>query len=407
MRVTEPFAATGLFLLAVSACGGAEASNLAKAVTDSLPGGIPRVTSAAPTAWTDSSGAALVEQNRFSGEDGTDSELGEPRSIAVDDQGRVYVVDSKPAAIKVFSPNGQLVRTIGREGEGPGEFRIGFIAVRGPHLVLHDPRVSRTSVWDTAGTFIRSWHTSCCYWTDIQVDKAGRIYIPSMVAPKAGEPPRGTPWVRWTTEGAAIDTVWVPAQPDEKVWTVTAKRDGKNVSMMSTSIPFRPSLTYTLDPDGGLLFGHTEEYSIVRSRTGSDTSRVFGRAWIPDPVTDVRRNSELESQIKGAIESFGEDNLRAAFKLEDIPATFPAFMNLWIDGSGRVWARRYAVADTSRSYFDVFDSEGAYLGPVTVPFKMSKWGMQAWTRDGVVTVIEDDEGRPTVVRLQLIIRGKS
>jgi len=141
--------ALGVLLLA--ACGGAQAGNLAKARTDTLPGGILQVTSDGPTAWTESAAAELVEEGRFQGMDGTESELGEPRSIAVDEWGRVYVVDDKPAVIKLFAPDGAFIRTIGREGEGPGEFRVGFITVRGPYLVLQDP--GRTGV---LGGFNRS-----------------------------------------------------------------------------------------------------------------------------------------------------------------------------------------------------------------------------------------------------------
>jgi len=159
----------------LAACGGAEASNLAEAVVDTLPGGIPRVTSSGPTAWSDSSGITLTEEARWSGEDGTTSEIGQPRSLAVDEAGRVYIVDTKPALIKVFTPDGSLIRTIGGEGEGPGEFRVGFIAVRGGALVLHDPQLARTSVWDTSGAFRKSWHSSCCYWTDILIDRQQHV----------------------------------------------------------------------------------------------------------------------------------------------------------------------------------------------------------------------------------------
>src|SRR5262245_10556372 len=89
-----------LALTLLAACGGAEASNLARARIDTLPGGVIRVSSDGPTGWSDSAGMQLVEQSRFQGEDGTESEIGEPRSLAVDDFGRVYVVDAKPAVIK-------------------------------------------------------------------------------------------------------------------------------------------------------------------------------------------------------------------------------------------------------------------------------------------------------------------
>ena len=389
-----------ILLWLLAGCGTAESASLAHARTDTLPGGIIQVQNDAPTAWTDST-SELVEEARFSGQDGTPSELGQPRSMAVDGEGRIYVVDDKPAAVKVFSPDGKLVRTIGREGEGPGEFRVGFIAVRGAHLVLHDPRVARTSVFDTSGTFLRGWHSSCCYWADIQVDRQDRIYVPSMVAVRPGQKVGGsTAYVRWSLEGVALDTLWVPQRDPGKTWTVELKRGGKSVMMMSTGVPFLPSMQLALHPDSGFVYGWNGDYRIVRSTTGSDSVRLFGRNWTPDPIGDARRKAEVESRVKQSAESYGEANVRAAFRLEDLPTSLPAFMSLRADLAGRIWVRRYPVADTTRSSFDVFDSTGAYLGPVALPFKLHEWGLQTWTRDGLVTIIEDDEGRPTVVRLR-------
>ncbi|HEU5217941.1 MAG TPA: 6-bladed beta-propeller [Gemmatimonadales bacterium] len=401
-------AVAGLLALALAGCssGSAAASNLAKAVFDTLPGGIVRVTSSGPTAWPDSAGAMLVEESRFSGEEGTPSELGNPQSIAVDEAGRVYVSDRKPSVIKVYGPDGTFIRTIGREGEGPGEFRIGFIAVRDSFLVLHDPQLSRTSVWDSAGTFLRSWHSTCCYWNYIQIDRQNRIYVPSMSPTKSGEKSRGTAYVRWSMEGVALDTVWIPNRDEGKSWTISAKsKDGKGNMMMSTSVPFLPGQTSALRPDGGVVYGWTGNYSIVQSALGTDTVRVFGRAWTPDPASDQRKRDELEGQVKWAKEDYGEAAVRAAFKLSDIPSTLPAFESLRVDRTGRVWARRYAVSDTTKTTFDAFDSTGAYLGPVGTALNLKAWQPQIWTRDGVVTITEDPDGRPTVVRLRLTIPG--
>ncbi len=388
-----------LFLVAASGCSGAGANSLARAVIDTLPGGIVRVTSGGPTAWPATKPAVLVEEIRFQGADGTPSELGEPRSLAVDDQGRVYVVDTKPAVIKVFSPDGKFIRSIGGEGEGPGEFRVGFISIQGEHLVLQDPQVARLSVFDTAGTFLRSWNSSCCYWSDIQVDLAGRVYIPSMSSGKPGDPPRGTPYVRWSLDGVAQDTVWVPYQKSEKLWTLSVSK-GSNKMSMSMPVPFLPAIVSTLDPRGGILYGWNGRFEIVRSTTGADSLLVFGRDWTPDPVSDDRRSAELESMVKGATRSIDETTVRNAFNLNDIPRTLPAFESLRVDPRGRVWARRYPVADTTHTTFDLFDSTGAYLGPVTAPIRIGPYTPQAWTRNGVVAVIEDADGRPTIVRLR-------
>lgn len=57
------------------------------------------------------------------GEEDDDIFFGLPVQILEDDQGNVFVLDSQISEIVVFSPDGEYLRTIGREGEGPGEFR--------------------------------------------------------------------------------------------------------------------------------------------------------------------------------------------------------------------------------------------------------------------------------------------
>ncbi|MDX1591285.1 MAG: 6-bladed beta-propeller, partial [Balneolaceae bacterium] len=49
--------------------------------------------------------------------------IGWIRSIAVDDQGRVFIADSEQEMIQVFGPDGGYLQSVGREGDGPGEFR--------------------------------------------------------------------------------------------------------------------------------------------------------------------------------------------------------------------------------------------------------------------------------------------
>ena len=50
-------------------------------------------------------------------------ELKDPRGVAVDRKGQIYVADAGTNQIKKFSPNGKLLTQWGRTGSGPGEFR--------------------------------------------------------------------------------------------------------------------------------------------------------------------------------------------------------------------------------------------------------------------------------------------
>lgn len=65
----------------------------------------------------------MQEQWRAGGEE-SDLLLGMVRDVARDADGNLYVLDSQLAQVHVFAPDGRLVRTVGRQGDGPGEFRF-------------------------------------------------------------------------------------------------------------------------------------------------------------------------------------------------------------------------------------------------------------------------------------------
>ncbi len=73
------------------------------------------------------SSAAVVaspkELWRTGGEGDEDVLFGVIAQITSDDSGNVYVLDAQLNQVVVFSPEGEYVRVIGREGEGPGEFQ--------------------------------------------------------------------------------------------------------------------------------------------------------------------------------------------------------------------------------------------------------------------------------------------
>lgn len=65
-----------------------------------------------------------VEQWRLGGEtDNEDEFFGVIMQIATDDQDNIYLLDSQLHQVNIYTKDGEFIRTIGREGEGPGEFR--------------------------------------------------------------------------------------------------------------------------------------------------------------------------------------------------------------------------------------------------------------------------------------------
>jgi hypothetical protein len=64
----------------------------------------------------------LTEQWRRGGADG-DVFFGQLTDVLTDNEGNVYLLDTQLSQVHIYSPEGQLLRTIFSEGEGPGEVR--------------------------------------------------------------------------------------------------------------------------------------------------------------------------------------------------------------------------------------------------------------------------------------------
>jgi hypothetical protein len=66
----------------------------------------------------------LEELWRIGGDtDDEDEFFGVISQILSDEQGNVYLLDTQLSQVKIFTADGEALRSIGREGEGPGEFR--------------------------------------------------------------------------------------------------------------------------------------------------------------------------------------------------------------------------------------------------------------------------------------------
>ncbi|MGH7657404.1 MAG: 6-bladed beta-propeller, partial [Gemmatimonadales bacterium] len=107
--------------------------------------GEPAVTPVAE--WT-------LEQDLFigGGNEGPES-FADIRGLAVDDWGRMYVLDQQMKVVRLFDSSGVFIRKMGREGEGPGEFVYpnGLMLADSGRIWVYDPRANRVTVLDSTG----------------------------------------------------------------------------------------------------------------------------------------------------------------------------------------------------------------------------------------------------------------
>jgi len=395
-----------VFASAILVACGDKGPRLVEPVVTTLANGAMEVRNSGPSAWVDTMGWKLVELYQVGGSTATGpEELVHPLSVAVDQAGEIYVGDMNPAVIKQFGPTGAYVRSIGREGSGPGEFKVPQVATAPGLLVVHDPGAARTSVFDSAGRFLRSWNSACCNWRGIGVSREGVVAVPSNGNPTGPRHPGDAYFIRYQLDGSLVDTLHIAGPEgigDPRRWSF----ESANGNQYFVPIPLTPAVSMTLEPAGGGVVGWSGAYRFFATRTGLDTTQVVTLETGPVTVTDAQRIRIRDSLVDwygdGGVDRKATDE---AFKLADIPSTAPDFESIAVDGSGNRWVRRVGGASQDSARFDVFDSTGAYLGAVPVPRSFGRASQTVWGADRVATIGEDADGLPVVVVYGIEKRG--
>lgn len=376
-------------ILLFTSCGPTGQPSRWRGTIDTLPSGAILVSNPATGLWDSSSAWRVTEDLRLGEIDAEGPEqFGEIRSIAVDEEGRIYVLDEHAQEIRVFGADGLYVRTIGREGGGPGELRRAMVMLFDPdgHLRVLDPQNNRISVFDSAGTYLDGLWMAGSFFTSRWpggYDDAGYFYH---FLPDFGGAFRFV-IVRMDSALNALDTIRVPEYEAES-FDYTSP-DGNN--RLRTGVPFAPFLVWVFEPGRAMWEGVNDRYRIVERSVEGDTLRIIERAWSPVPVTGLDRDSALEG-LEWFVREGGKID---PSRLRD---TKPAYQAFFLDAERNLWVLPFTVSADQGRVADVFDPDGRYLGRVALPFAVERSPWPVITDRHLYAVTEDELGVQYVAR---------
>lgn len=322
----------------------------------------------------------------------------------------LFVVEGQPARVLQYTRDGSFVRSIGRPGPGPGEFRLPWAAGRlqdslwvadggGREVELfHDGEPARAAlVWAEVGSPHQSFATPEGVFSDGSVLLGpGGLGVTRI---NDGATTRSL-YLRATATGQIIDTLADLAIPGTDFYR------GEILSGFPSEgqqpLPHRPIVKLLPGGDGLMWLGRSPptdaqsgSYEFVRLDL---TGAVVQRTTIPvtpREVTGAWRDSWVESHAT---------RLRGAFGAErpvspDIgttlhfPAFFPAATDFTPVHDGSVWVRREQAGE-GPTLFDVINPSGERIARVEGPAGLQ---IHEVLPDGVWGLLTDDLDVPYVI----------
>lgn len=381
---------------ASAACGSADGATDATWVgqIDSLPDGQIVVQNQGAGVWPEGAEWKLVEDLRLGTIDSEGPQtFGSIASITVDDRGRLWVLDSQASELRVFGRSGDHVRTVGREGSGPGEFTRPVRADVGPEgrIWVMDPQNGRLSVFDSAGTYIEGIQAPGGFvimpWPG-GFDRDGRYYAPVVVRAPEFHIALG----RFDNSYTPLDTIFGPTDPVKRD-AYTIKSEG--VTRVAAGVPFQGGLRWRHSNSGTIWALLTDQYRMFELTAEGDTLRSLSMTVDPLPVTSQEKSDALDG-----LEWFTNQGGRV--DPSRIPEHKPAVSWFFLDDEDHIWVARTTTQGAVDQPFDIFNPTGQYLGTVVAPFRLSSSPIP-FVRDGALYgVVRDDLDVPYVVRARIV-----
>ena len=187
----------------------------------------------------------------------------EVNDFEVDKANRLWVYDYQGRRLFLFDSTGTLVRRIGRQGAGPGEFAQGngMVARADTGIAFLDAQNSRISFFTSSGDFRTSIPVPAGFNTNngLITDRSFALYLRRPVTPpREGEILGRMGLVRLDSTGAFVDSLEPPDLPVQRDTYLAVSPDGSGRS--STASQFAPSYVWDWHPDGYFVVGHGGRY---------------------------------------------------------------------------------------------------------------------------------------------------
>lgn len=296
------------------------------------------------------------------------------------DGGRLYVAQPQQGSIQMFDAvSGESLRTIGRFGEGPGEFRrLTNLGWRADTLYATDLQLDRVAFFSPEGDHLRTTRSGITFQESV-----GRASHPvglSSAGYLIGQ-------IRYTSDvlagGAVTTSPWSLVNVEGGLVSYLAIQDLRETS---GAAPIGPATIYfvhplsrrtflALSPDGDEIVVVNQpagldppgNYRVIRFDASGEQTLARDYQYEPQRLLTAFADS-MYSSVAAHLEQLVPRGqaMTAARRYWNIPEYFPPIAGVVVSRDGEIWLRRDHQNEGAAAWL-VLDDQGRFKAAVRAP----------------------------------------
>lgn len=340
---------------------------------------------------------SLIHETSFGDTD--DVFLGGWLTTHVDDRGRVFIVDNSETVLHLYNADGTYNRQIGREGDGPGEYRnIASITTDEDYLHLYDRSTLRVTRYDmdtfevvddinieydsdADGGFFRSIrriepfddeHYLVHFGTGFRQENPD---IDQTERKMEGE-------LMYRDSGELTDQKIYSFRDSEAL--VEYRSDG---SMSVMSVPYKRSVVVRYQ-NNRIIHGWNEDFLFKFYEANGNYSHAI--------YYDYENANLNRNEVLTLYENHGE-SWRKMVRDDNMPQLWPSWSTFHVDDENRIWVQRI-TDDLDFPEYSVLSETGGLLA--ALPWESGK-RVQSIKNGHLYTLEENELGLTEVVKYRI------
>jgi len=246
-----------------------------------------------PLEERDADAVQLIEDLVIGGDPSDENTLFyQPTGMWASPAGDIFVVEMGNKRVQMFDAEGNYVRTIGKEGQGPGEFQFPFFVVEAPDgLGVYDMRNRRISVFSSDGAHLDDNLVRLPLFTNI-VDSLGDGSFIALGSERDEQGNQTFQLNRYDIEGEELaELVGLPGEPagiEERMEDPV----GRLQAQINRSAYSRPQYAASAER---VFVAPSAQYEVLAMTPAGEPLWALRVAWPAPPYPERLKSSRVES----------------------------------------------------------------------------------------------------------------